>query len=255
MRTKAPHHLLALSSAAVLAIYGAGFVKTRASAAKFTDMPAMRRPAPALPSLPASDDSGRQTTPVATVEAPITAVEPVRGIASAPAPEAAAVSKAPASTPAAVVPPETPVAGPAATSASTGVADAPAAPAPAAPSASAAATTAAAEQSLAPSMPQPALPLPAAPAVTTKYKDGTYLGYGTSRHGDIQAQVIITNDRITAVSISKCLTQYSCDWLAPLPGQVVTRQSAETDYVSGATQSTNAFYYAVVEALSLARNR
>ena len=38
-----------------------------------------------------------------------------------------------------------------------------------------------------------------------------------------------------------------------LPPQVVTRQSPETDYVSGATQSTNAFYYAVVEALSKAK--
>ena len=34
-----------------------------------------------------------------------------------------------------------------------------------------------------------------------------------------------------------------------LPPQVVSRQSPEVDYVSGATQSTNAFYYAVVEAL------
>jgi uncharacterized protein with FMN-binding domain len=34
---------------------------------------------------------------------------------------------------------------------------------------------------------------------------------------------------------------------------VVARQSAEVDYVSGATQSTNAFYYAVVEALSRAK--
>jgi uncharacterized protein with FMN-binding domain len=115
-------------------------------------------------------------------------------------------------------------------------------------------TTPEVEQSLV-QVPQPALPLPDAPVAKPKYKDGTYLGYGTSRHGDIQAQVVIANDRITSVSISKCLTQYSCDWLAPLPKQVVTRQSPETDYVSGATQSTNAFYYAVVEALSLAQNR
>jgi len=38
-----------------------------------------------------------------------------------------------------------------------------------------------------------------------------------------------------------------------LPPQVVTRQSAEVDYVSGATQSSNAFYYAIVEALSKAK--
>jgi len=97
--------------------------------------------------------------------------------------------------------------------------------------------------------------IPAAPAEPRKYKDGVYLGYGTSRHGDIQAQIVIAADRIISASISKCLTQYSCDWISPLVPQVVKRQSAEVDYVSGATQSTNAFYYAVLEALSLARNR
>ncbi len=35
--------------------------------------------------------------------------------------------------------------------------------------------------------------------------------------------------------------------------EVHERQSAEVDYVSGATQSANAFYYAVVEALSKAK--
>jgi uncharacterized protein with FMN-binding domain len=33
----------------------------------------------------------------------------------------------------------------------------------------------------------------------------------------------------------------------------VVRQSADVDFVSGATQSTNAFYYAVVEALNKSR--
>ncbi len=40
--------------------------------------------------------------------------------------------------------------------------------------------------------------------------------------------------------------------ISQLPGQVVTRQSAEVDYISGATQSTNAFYDAVREALTKA---
>ncbi len=38
-----------------------------------------------------------------------------------------------------------------------------------------------------------------------------------------------------------------------LPGQVVSRQSPNVDYVSGATQSTDAFYYAIVDALSKAK--
>jgi len=79
------------------------------------------------------------------------------------------------------------------------------------------------------------------------------LGWGTSRHGDIQAQVVIENGRIAAATIAQCLTRYSCSVIAKLPPQVAERQSPEVDYVSGATQSANAFYYAVVEALAKAK--
>ena len=91
------------------------------------------------------------------------------------------------------------------------------------------------------------------PAPAAQYKDGTYSGWGTSRHGDIEATVVIANGKITSAQITQCLTRYSCSWVAHLQGQVVARQSPEVDYVSGATQSTNAFYYAVVQALSKAR--
>src|SRR5690606_17669578 len=98
----------------------------------------------------------------------------------------------------------------------------------------------------------PALPAaPAAPAAP-RYKDGTFIGWGTSRHGDIAAQVVIAGGRITSASIAECLTRWPCTWIDALPAQVVARQSPETDYVSGATQSTNAFYYAVVQALGKA---
>ena len=97
-------------------------------------------------------------------------------------------------------------------------------------------------------------PVPEAPKpATPQYKDGTYLGWGTSRHGDIQAQVVIEGGRIASATIAQCLTRYSCSVIDKLPPQVAERQSPETDYVSGATQSTNAFYYAVVEALSKAK--
>jgi uncharacterized protein with FMN-binding domain len=95
----------------------------------------------------------------------------------------------------------------------------------------------------------PAIPQPP----RSQYKDGTYFGWGTSRHGDIQAQVVIEGGRIAAATIAQCLTRYSCSVIAKLPPQVAERQSPETDYVSGATQSTNAFYYAVVEALAKAK--
>lgn len=94
---------------------------------------------------------------------------------------------------------------------------------------------------------------PADTATARVMHDGTYSGWGTSRHGDIQATVEIKGGRITDAYISQCLTRYSCSWIAALPPQVVTRQSPEVDYVSGATQSTNAFYYAVVDALHKAK--
>jgi len=86
-----------------------------------------------------------------------------------------------------------------------------------------------------------------------KYKDGTYLGWGTSRHGDIQASVTVQDGRITAAAIAQCWTRYSCSWVAHLPPQVVARQSPDVDYVSGATQSANAFYWAVIDALTKAK--
>src|SRR6185295_17960065 len=84
-------------------------------------------------------------------------------------------------------------------------------------------------------------------------KDGTYSGWGTSRHGDIQAAVEIKAGRIVNAYITQCLTRYSCSRIAAIIPQVVQRQSPEVDYVSGATQSTDAFYYAIVEALAKAK--
>jgi uncharacterized protein with FMN-binding domain len=99
--------------------------------------------------------------------------------------------------------------------------------------------------------PEPSLAPPV--AARAQYKDGTYSGWGTSRHGDIQATVVVEGGRIVSAAISQCLTRYSCSWIAALPPQVVSRQSAEVDFVSGATQSTNAFYYGVIEALAKAK--
>ncbi len=65
--------------------------------------------------------------------------------------------------------------------------------------------------------------------------------------------MIIAGGRILSAKIAQCLTRYSCSVIDPLPPQVAIRQSPEVDYVSGATQSTNAFYYAVIEALSKAK--
>ncbi len=87
------------------------------------------------------------------------------------------------------------------------------------------------------------------------YKDGLYSGWGTSRHGDIEAYVEIKGGKITSAFISECLTQYSCSWIVKLPPMVLQAQSAEIDYISGATHSSNAFYYAVANALKKAQAR
>lgn len=106
---------------------------------------------------------------------------------------------------------------------------------------------------IAPAAPVASEPAPAAAATASKWKDGTYTGWGTCRHGDIQAQVVIESGKITSATIAQCLTRYSCNVIGRLPPEVIERQSAEVDYVSGATQSANAFYYAVVEALGKAK--
>jgi uncharacterized protein with FMN-binding domain len=110
------------------------------------------------------------------------------------------------------------------------------------------------------SAPAPVVSILPAPAPVTPsaipasaWKDGTYTGWGTCRHGDIQAAVVIEGGRIVAATIAQCMTRYSCSVIGRLPPEVTQRQSAEVDYVSGATQSADAFYYAVVDALNHAK--
>ena len=95
--------------------------------------------------------------------------------------------------------------------------------------------------------------LPAAPAPAVRWKDGTYTGWGFSPHGNIEATVKIAGGRIASAIISQCRTRYSCSVIEMLPPQVARRQGPDVDYVSGATQSADAFYEAVVAALSKAR--
>ncbi len=85
------------------------------------------------------------------------------------------------------------------------------------------------------------------------WKDGTYTGWGFSRHGDIEAAVVVEGGRIASATISQCRTRYSCSVIDMLPPQVAIRQSPDVDHVSGATQSADAFYGAVVAALDKAK--
>jgi uncharacterized protein with FMN-binding domain len=250
-------NLLALGSAAVLTVYSAGYVKTREAAAKFDGEDAERRPAPpvaqrpsnreALPPLAAAARPRAQQQPqphrgaaesaevrggkaVGTATAPSSASE-----SGLPAMVAVAGTAAPKSADSLVTPASTPVTTPV-DSVALRVARSHA-------------------KDVADSIAQAAVDSAQAQRERERpyFKDGTYTGWGTSRHGDIQATVQVANGRITAAWVSQCLTQYSCSWIAGLPPQVVSRQSADVDYVSGATQSTNAFYQAVYQALTRAQ--
>ena len=84
------------------------------------------------------------------------------------------------------------------------------------------------------------------------YRDGTYVAIGTSRHGPIEARVVVKDGRITSASVSRCGTRYPCSDVNPLIKQVLSRQSAPVDYVSGATDSSKAYNEAVKNALDQA---
>lgn len=222
------HNLVALGSATVLAVYMAGYLRTKPAADRFlmddaerhrvvaTTEPAPNRqpfrtdtnPGPAAPGR--SGDSTRPPAPLPAVASAARKQHRLKVAASASAPYAVATTTT-ATTPASGSP----------DSASTGQVG---------------------DSAVQPSGKE-----------RGPFKDGRYSGWGSSRHGDIEATVEVQNGRITSAWISQCYTRYSCSWIAALPPQVVTRQSANVDYVSGATQSTNAFYYAVVEALAKAK--
>jgi uncharacterized protein with FMN-binding domain len=261
--------LVALGSASVLAIYALGFSRTKAASERFAeDATPRRRPAPVPSEAPAPTTS---LPPLAETAAPVKAAQPAApeppaapgthvaaspglareqpgvaapaAIAAAPAPAnartSAAIPESPASTAAVATPP-------AATTPSVTASAAPALETPVAPAAATTATPAPAALAAA------ATATVAAPAKVI-LKDGSYTGWGTCRHGDIQATVVIAAGRIQSATISQCWTRYPCSWISPLPPQVVQRQSAEVDYVTGATQSTNAFYDAVMDALAKAK--
>jgi uncharacterized protein with FMN-binding domain len=211
---KVANSLVAVSSAAVMAIYAAGYVRTRAAADRLEGQSEQRRP-------PAPRPAPAQIIQTAAVEVkpPAVSALPLPAVTPKPAAEKPVTAEAPSAAPEPI--------------------SAPAAPEPAVPVAAPP-----------PPPPPPAAP-PPPPAPT--WKDGTYTGWGTSRHGDIQAAVVIEGGKISSATIAQCLTRYSCSVIDRLPPEVAQRQSPEVDYISGATQSTNAFYYAVVDALSKAK--
>ena len=243
--------LITLSSAAIFAVYAAGYEQTRAAADRFEQQSAQRLaslPVPVVSELtaasPVLDSAGlnplRNTEPASA--RPVVAVSTNGAVATAPVADSSPVpsNSSPVSD-------ASPAVAPVETAETPAPKQTEATPIPE-PVAVATAPRAAEPAAAAPA------PAPPPPAVRQSlFKDGTYEGWGTSRHGDIGVSVVIQDGRIASAVIAQCRTRYPCSWISQLPGQVVSRQSPNVDYVSGATQSVNAYYTAVVEALSRAK--
>jgi uncharacterized protein with FMN-binding domain len=236
---KVGNGLVALGSAAVLTVYAAGYVRTRSAAARFaveaadlrTDVPAENAATVARP--PREVAGEEKLVEAAPADRP--AAVPTKPVAAPPASSSPEPSRAPAADEA-----------PATASTDAASGPAPATPAPATPTPSAAIEQPAASADTTTAEP-PAPPAPA--AHPSPYKDGTYLGWGYSRHGDLEASVVVQGGRIVAAEITQCLTRYSCSVIDALPPQVIERQSPFVDLVGGATESANAFSNAIYRAL------
>ena len=239
------NNLVTLGSAAVFSVYGAGYFRTREAAERFAGESVQRRAAAIAPQLAIANPPA-ESAAIAHQDKPAL---PVMRLSSTP-PERTAPAHDSVTQPSAATPADTTPSAAATPAKLAAPATLPAAAPPATPTPAPAAVPPAAQQ---------ATPVPSDSTVPVKsdegpkLKDGVYYGWGTSRHGDIQASVEIRGGKIVGAYIAQCLTQYSCSWVSALPPEVVQRQSAEVDYVSGATQSSNAFYYAVMDALKKAK--
>jgi len=204
--------LIALSSAAVIAVYAAGYARTAPAAGQFAATETMSNSVTTSATSPTST-----TVSIAANSATATATNPVQ-----PNGQAAQGGSRQQ-------------------------------PSSAEPGGTATATTATPTAAASPTAVR-STPTATAPAATTgAFRDGTYTGTGTSRHGSIGVTVTVQAGKIVAAEVSDCGTRYPCSRIAALPGQVLTRQSAAVDVVSGATDSTNAYRAAVNAALAQAR--
>ncbi|HLH73777.1 MAG TPA: hypothetical protein VKX96_10880 [Chloroflexota bacterium] len=198
--------LVALSSAAIVAIYGFGYVQTQASADQLAVPTASSSPESQVTSAPAPTPNA--ASGVLPTDPPTVVVRPT----TVPPTPAASPTTIPAKSSAAAV------ARPTATSV-------------------------------------PPTPVPTPTVVTQKYKDGTYIGQGWSRHGGVVAAVVIKGGKIVSANVQSCSTRYPCSVVDQLPGLVVQTQAPPVDYVSGATDSSMAYQQAVTSALAQAQGQ
>jgi uncharacterized protein with FMN-binding domain len=201
--------LVALGSAAIMAVYATGYVRSAPTEASVlaSATEAARQSLAATPlalSTPAANAAAAASAAAAAPAAPA-AQQPASAAAPATsslnAPSAAAATKAPTSAP-------TPVPTPVKTA-----------------------------------TPQ---------AAAGQYRDGTYSGSGTSRHGGITVSVVVSGGRIVSADITRCGTRYPCSYIEQLPSDVLSNQRVTSHYISGATDSSRAYMQAVSAALAQA---
>jgi uncharacterized protein with FMN-binding domain len=113
----------------------------------------------------------------------------------------------------------------------------------------AALTPAAAEQKSEPASEPDVVAAAPEPLPPPAWHDGYYTGWGQSAHGDIEASVTIRNGRIVNAGIVRCETRYPCSVIDSIINQPVLLQSPEVDRISRATESADAYYWGLVEAL------
>lgn len=231
-----PNDLVTLSAAAIIAVYATGFQRTKSAADEFQAQAARRRIRPPIASvleLPKAADE-RSIQPAVQAASVIATAAPSlsRSPGSAPGKDRARRSPLyvqnmePAVAPGHVqIRNSAPV-----------------------PSETASASPLAVDVSVASAADAAAPPNIVAPKL--HYKDGTYLGWGTCRHGMIQASVVIKQGRIHSATIAQCETAYPCEWIDVLPSAVVLKQDPNNvDVVSGASDSSYAFLDAVAAAI------
>jgi len=247
-----------MSSAAIVAVYSAGFVRTRPAASRLvlersSDLGpparATRRTNAALREIESRGPSGHPEASRSIAVTPLPIASPK---ASQPqVAQAASPSPAPAN-PRAMQAANAAIPLPAASSPQSQTEIVSPAPAPAVSAAPSVASSTVADTPVAAAAANPAAAtaptVPAAPV----WKDGKYTAWGTCRHGDIQATVVIEGGRIVSAEITDCQTRYACDVIEKLPAKTVSRQKAKFDAVGGATESAYAYFGAVYWALDQA---
>lgn len=241
--------LVAASCAAVLSVYAAGYWRTRDAARQFAAQAKVRRPAvrterAAVSPKPAMiEPSARAPRPLPEAPAVSAPAVAVAKTAARPSLPLVALKAAPARAPITI----------ASTTATAALPPSPV-PAPEATSAPAAAEHGIVVEPVTITEPIPAPPPAPGPPATpaARWRDGIYTGHGDSPHGDMDVRVVIKDGRIVEAAIETCNTRYPCELIDPMVRQAVVIQSSNVDYVSRATESSEAYNDGLIEALNKA---